>query len=165
MSSEENWARLQALKAADKEARKLNRRNYDNAYRKRRRQEDAAFRLQRYEIQKRWASKNPEFRQAYTTSEHGKRKHKSAKLKNKFGISLDQFESLFEAQGKTCKACGSSEHYGRGWHTDHCHETGAVRGILCHPCNTSLGQFKENPERIRRLAVYAERCITLRGNS
>lgn len=39
-------------------------------------------------------------------------------------------------------------------HIDHDHETGAVRGMLCSGCNTSLGHLKEDIDRILGLAEY-----------
>ena len=37
---------------------------------------------------------------------------------------------------------------------DHCHETGLVRGVLCHQCNITLGLLKDNPHVLDALAVY-----------
>lgn len=39
-------------------------------------------------------------------------------------------------------------------HIDHDHATGAVRGVLCNGCNTSLGFLKEDHGRIMGLVSY-----------
>lgn len=45
---------------------------------------------------------------------------------------------------------------------DHCHQSGQVRAVLCHPCNVSLGLLKENPRRMEGLARYARGWKQLR---
>jgi len=60
----------------------------------------------------------------------------------KYGITLEQWEALFDRQGRTCAICRRTEANGHGWHTDHCHATGKVRGILCHDCNFAIGAFE-----------------------
>lgn len=74
-------------------------------------------------------------------------------LKKKYGLTPEQFEELFNAQGRKCRLCGTDEHGRTGnhqqsrWNVDHDHDTGRVRGILCHHCNVSLGHY----ERLRKL--------------
>ena len=37
---------------------------------------------------------------------------------------------------------------------DHDHETGKVRGLLCHECNTALGKFGDDPAILLRAVDY-----------
>jgi hypothetical protein len=42
------------------------------------------------------------------------------------------------------------------WCVDHNHETGQIRGVLCHQCNRGIGAFKDNIERMKRALNYLE---------
>jgi len=76
-------------------------------------------------------------------------------LKNRFGITYEQWLEIFEAQGRCCKVCGSSEPgTKKGWHTDHDHVTGRMRGILCHSCNILLGLAKDDICRLEKAIIY-----------
>jgi hypothetical protein len=39
---------------------------------------------------------------------------------------------------------------------DHDHKTGELRAILCFKCNSALGNFDDDPERMHRAARYVE---------
>lgn len=79
-------------------------------------------------------------------------------LKKKYGITIDEKERLLVAQNFCCAACNSPDPGGRlGWHVDHDHQTGKVRGILCQKCNVALGHAKDNKTRLRMLVNYLER--------
>lgn len=62
----------------------------------------------------------------------------------KYDLSLEKFNHIFRGQRSCCGICGSSHHNGKNWHVDHDHESGVVRGILCHGCNTGLGGFRDS---------------------
>ncbi|MEU0964512.1 endonuclease VII domain-containing protein [Streptomyces sp. NPDC005917] len=73
-------------------------------------------------------------------------------LKRQCGITEAEREELIASQGGVCCICPSAPPA----HVDHCHKTGRVRGVLCFSCNAALGQFKDQPEAIRRAAAYVE---------
>ena len=81
---------------------------------------------------------------------------RNEKLREKYGISHTEYEHILIEQGGGCAICGSQKSRGRyeRFHVDHCHETGQVRGILCHPCNMALGQLGDNLESIMRVMNY-----------
>ena len=71
---------------------------------------------------------------------------RASNLKKKYGITIEEYEELVQAQNSTCAICGTDDPGRRlaNWAIDHCHETGKVRGLLCHQCNMGLGSFKDN---------------------
>ncbi|MFF0782014.1 endonuclease VII domain-containing protein [Streptomyces sp. NPDC003720] len=73
-------------------------------------------------------------------------------LKRHYGLTEAERDELVASQGGVCCICLAAVPA----HVDHCHETGRVRGVLCFSCNAALGQFKDQPEVIRRAAAYVE---------
>lgn len=85
-------------------------------------------------------------------------------LKHKYGLSVADKNRMILEQSFKCASCAIDFDLHKQIHVDHCHDTGAIRGILCSDCNISLGRMKENPERIRGLAVYADKIQATRTN-
>lgn len=85
-----------------------------------------------------------------------------ADLFYRFGLTPDDWEALFESQGRKCPGCHTTEPDGVGWCVDHCHVSGVVRAILCHRCNTSLGLCNEDPDTLLRLADLASEFARMR---
>jgi hypothetical protein len=85
-------------------------------------------------------------------------KRRSLNLQRDHGITLPEFNSMFDAQKKRCAVCRREQVSGtRDWHVDHSHATGKIRGILCHHCNTGLGLMRDSPTVLRLAAEYLER--------
>jgi hypothetical protein len=51
---------------------------------------------------------------------------------------------------KQCVICGDTGPLV----VDHCHTTGAVRGMLCNHCNRGLGHFRDDPMLLEFAAQY-----------
>jgi len=82
--------------------------------------------------------------------------HRAYLLKQKYGLTLDDYDKLIEEQGGRCAICGTDQpncHHKR-FVVDHNHQTNAVRGLLCSTCNTGLGNFFDNPETLLKAAQY-----------
>jgi len=83
------------------------------------------------------------------------------------GLTLTQYHAMLTSQNGRCLICGVDESglwHGRairrdGWHIDHDHETGAVRGILCPPCNLMIGYAKDRPDVLVAAAQYLRRTV------
>lgn len=76
----------------------------------------------------------------------------------------------FRAAGR-CSICGGTQPFGRGdWHIDHdracCPGTrscgACVRALLCGHCNAAIGMLRDDPDLMRRAALYVEDWRRLR---
>ena len=88
---------------------------------------------------------------------NNKDKKRDAQLKYEYGVSLVEYNTMFEQQGMCCAACKSDVNQGligKNFPLDHCHSTGKVRGVLCTNCNKALGLLADNPERVLNLYKY-----------
>ena len=72
-----------------------------------------------------------------------KRAERNQNLKRYYGITIDDFEKMYNSQNGKCKIC-HSDNNGKTFHVDHCHMSGRVRGLLCSKCNTAIGLLDEN---------------------
>jgi hypothetical protein len=81
-------------------------------------------------------------------------------IKQKYGITKDQYEQLFATQNGCCALCGRKEAEDNRLHIDHCHTTMVVRGLLCGHCNKALGLFRDNPDVIDRASAYLRGEVT-----
>ncbi len=76
-------------------------------------------------------------------------------IKNQFNMPYDDYEKRVAEQDGKCEICGKAkEPDGKRLCVDHDHSTGEVRGLLCHSCNTGLGNFKDSPNSLARAISY-----------
>ena len=82
----------------------------------------------------------------------------------KFGITSQKYVELFKAQNGVCAICKNPETATRlgkikALAVDHCHKSGAVRGLLCSDCNTGIGKLKDDPEVLHSAIQYIEKHL------
>lgn len=84
-------------------------------------------------------------------------------LERNYSITIDQYEDLLASQGGACGSCHRPPSPGARLHVDHDHSccpAGArscgkcIRGLLCRTCNTGLGMFYDDPDRLLSAAIY-----------
>lgn len=113
------------------------------------------------EIQARYKEKNLEKKRlrqrlAYHAN---KDRHRKNSLKRKYGINLDDYNKMLQEQNGSCAICFVKVEDTKKKYlcVDHNHLTGAVRALLCDPCNSAIGFLKEDQEVILRAAEYLKK--------
>lgn len=84
------------------------------------------------------------------------------KVRYRFGISLEHYESLISSQGGMCAVCFEKPESGKILYIDHDHSCcpgektcgKCIRKLLCQRCNTALGFVGDNPQILIAMAVY-----------
>lgn len=79
-------------------------------------------------------------------------------LKVLYGLTVEEYEALLEAQGGACAICRKPP---RGTHArdkrlvvDHCHTSGLNRGLLCNTCNRAIGLLGDDVELLHNAISY-----------
>ena len=75
-------------------------------------------------------------------------------LRKKYGMTLDEFNELSEAQEHECCICGEENKVHKNLVVDHNHATGEVRGLICSPCNSALGHAKDLVKVLEAMIDY-----------
>ena len=99
------------------------------------------------------------------TAEYNRQRYQTAEVKDamrdsafkiKYGISLQDYNLMYEQQNGSCKICGSTDPQRGNKHfmVDHDHTTGKVRGLLCAPCNMGLGLLGDNISTLQNAINY-----------
>lgn len=135
------------------------------------------------EYRKTWERKNPEKkREIWRKAHHKNKDERNAKSKSryharkadvwakeiesKYGITADEYSARLENQGGGCACCGAKQNAsGKRLFVDHCHETGRIRGILCHNCNAGIGALGDNVEGLERAIEYLKGQTSWQTNS
>jgi hypothetical protein len=86
-----------------------------------------------------------------------KTQHIERNLKRQYGVDWDTYNLLLENQKGVCAICqrpDSGSMCSQRLFVDHCHDSGKVRGLLCHHCNSALGLFQDSPQLLQSAINY-----------
>ncbi len=99
-------------------------------------------------------------RQRRLNPEHQRRKRENS-FKFSYGITIDDYEKMFEAQAGLCAICKQPETktHSRSKQllplsVDHCHDSKKVRGLLCSQCNLMLGLANDDIGKLTSAILY-----------
>lgn len=99
----------------------------------------------------RCATHHRERKRALSRNSHAQR------VEATYGITADEYWTLWRAQGGVCAICQRATGKTRRLSVDHDHKTGFVRGLVCRPCNSDvLGHLRDSVEALQRAIDYLE---------
>ena len=113
------------------------------------------------EYMREYNKRKPEKKKSYR--KNYRENHKANQLRAKYGITIEEYQAMLDNQGGVCKLCGLVETVkisrGEGVRSlavDHDHNTGKVRGLLCHQCNVVLGQYEKHKDLFPKFQEYID---------
>jgi len=153
---------MQRIQESSSDERRLKKRAYLKAYQqkhrarltaqsRRWRERHRSIYLIRAWCRRRW--------KRYATPEESHLIERRHTLKKKYGLTQEEYWRLFEQQGGLCVICQKPKRdKDRYFCIDHEHGSVPVkiRGLLCTPCNTALGQVRDDIEVLRAMIEYLE---------
>lgn len=99
-----------------------------------------------------------EYSKRYRTEMHP-HYDRERRYKNKYGISLAQYDEMIKTQNGCCAICGEHETYAQQGTVcqlavDHDHDTKKVRELLDNKCNAILGHAGDSPTHLIDCVLY-----------
>jgi hypothetical protein len=100
--------------------------------------------------------KRREYMQRFNASYEGQRARTARSIKERCGLTIDQYDETYDKQEGKCKICGvHGERHGKGrLVVDHCHVSTRFRALLCGPCNSAIGLFQESEDIMLSAIAY-----------
>lgn len=94
----------------------------------------------------------------YSKNEAHRRRAYKYTLKNRYGLTQEDYATLYNNQEGKCLVCfkvfPSLLEQRKGLVVDHCHSSNRVRGLLCTRCNVGMGQLGDNIEFLSNAIKY-----------
>ena len=83
-----------------------------------------------------------------------RKKEKNYNLKKNYGINIDQYNDMLNAQNNKCLICHTEFKTMKSTYIDHNHITGKVRGLLCVKCNSGIGYLNDDINLLKEAINY-----------
>ncbi len=100
-----------------------------------------------------WKEANPDYNKTYYERNRVaiRKKQKEAHLRRQYDLTQAEVDQMVSDQDGRCLICNEKKRLV----VDHSHDTGVVRGLLCHGCNTKLAAI-ENAGFMESAVAYLE---------
>lgn len=85
--------------------------------------------------------------------ERQKEYYKRTSKRRLYNLEPDDYKKLVDSCDNKCMICGDSPKI-KSLNVDHNHETGEIRGLLCHGCNIGIGLLKEDLNIMKSAMKY-----------
>lgn len=96
------------------------------------------------------------FNKQFLTEEEKRKMYDKVRC-SKYNLDYNTFLKMKEQQESKCYICGKPEAEDKKvLHIDHCHKTGKVRKLICHHCNATLGNLKDDINYVKGFLKYLE---------
>lgn len=93
-----------------------------------------------------------------------RKKHKLGMVEYLYGLTPMEYHRLYRQQKGKCAICrrrilkyARRRTFRDAAVVDHNHQTGEVRGLLCHTCNRALGMLRDSPTLLQRALRHVTR--------
>ena len=74
-----------------------------------------------------------------------------------YGVTPEQFKAMVDVQGGACAICLKVPDDSFGLCVDHDHATDEIRGLLCNPCNRTIGVLGDDVAILERAISYLKK--------
>lgn len=99
--------------------------------------------------------KNTNIEYIKNNKEKVKEQRYKSHLMKTYNITKEYYNELFEKQNGCCSICGIHQsELKKRLFVDHDHNTGKIRGLLCHNCNVGIGFFNNNEILLLKAMKY-----------
>jgi len=105
---------------------------------------------------KQYYKNNKESIKKYRQEKNIKEEVYRVKNLSKFGISIEEYQDIYDKQNGSCAICNNVCVTGRRLAVDHDHTTNKVRGLLCGKCNMAIGLMRDDIYLLKKSIIYLQ---------